>query len=93
MGAGVQAVALDGEAEMAGHDGMPSAFAMACGYEGRAMASEGSAIFLVERASNGEILSVWAGIAGRDGIEPGVWYTLRDGKPVEVASIDRETAS
>ena len=67
--------------------------AMACGYKGRAMASEGSALVLAERDINDEIIAVWAGIAGRDGIEPGVWYTLRYGKPVEVASIDRETAS
>ncbi|MBB95625.1 MAG: hypothetical protein CML68_13670 [Rhodobacteraceae bacterium] len=58
--------------------------AMASGYEGRASASEGSAIFLVDRDDEGEILHVFAGIAGRDDIKPGTFYTLKDGKPVEV---------
>jgi hypothetical protein len=59
--------------------------AMACGYEGRAMGKEGNAIFLAERDSDLNIIAVWAGIVGRDGIKPETWYTLRDGKPVEVA--------
>ena len=58
--------------------------AMACGSAGHAMASEGCAIFLVERNLDLGIVAVWAGIAGSDGIEPGVWYTLREGKPVRV---------
>ena len=57
--------------------------ATASGFNGKAQASEGSAIFLCERDENGEIAHVFAGIAGRDGIKPDTFYTLRDGKPVE----------
>ena len=57
---------------------------MASGYKGKAMASEGSAIFLVERDDKMKIINVFAGIAGKDGIKPGVFYELIDGKPSEV---------
>ena len=56
---------------------------MACGYKGRAMGADDNALFLVERNDNFEIVNVWAGIVGKDGIESGVWYTLKDGKPVK----------
>ena len=58
--------------------------AMSSGWKGRAMGAEGCALFLVERADNDNILAVWAGIAGHDGIKPNVWYQLINGKPVEV---------
>ncbi|RWB85963.1 MAG: hypothetical protein EOQ52_20665 [Mesorhizobium sp.] len=58
--------------------------ATASGYEGKARGREGCALFLAERATNGEIINVWAGIVGRDGIKPDTWYRLKDGKPVEV---------
>ncbi len=48
------------------------------------MGADGNALFLVERDGEYKIVAVWAGIAGQDGIKPNVWYTLRDGKPVEV---------
>ena len=57
--------------------------ATASGYEGKVRGKEGCALFLVERASDGAILSVWAGIAGKDGIKPDVFYRLKDGTPVE----------
>jgi hypothetical protein len=56
---------------------------MASGRYGRAMGAEGCALFLVERDADWKIVSVWAGIAGRDGILPGVWYTLNGGQPVQ----------
>jgi len=58
--------------------------ATASGYEGKARGVAGCALFLVERDGSGEILHVWAGIAGKDGIKPSTFYRLVDGKPVEV---------
>jgi hypothetical protein len=60
--------------------------ATASGYQGKARAKEGCAIFLVERNDDYEIINVFAGIAGKDGIKPNVWYRLEEGKPVEVVS-------
>ena len=65
---------------------------MAIGHGGRAMGAAGNALFLVYRAPNtGEILHAWAGIVGRDGVEPGVWYSLgSDGHPVASAQMEAE---
>jgi hypothetical protein len=51
------------------------------------MGAVGNALFLVYRhPRTSEILHVWAGIVGRDGIDPDTWYRLgADGKP-EVVS-------
>jgi hypothetical protein len=51
----------------------------------RAIGLEGSALFLTYRdPATGTIEHVWAGIAGRDGILPGTWYTLdREGRPIK----------
>ena len=57
--------------------------AMACGYQGSVSGKAGNALFLVERNDKYDIIAVWAGIAGKDGIEPDTAYTLRDGKPVK----------
>ena len=78
-----------GAASATGYSGAASATgyrgaAMASGRFGRAMGADGCALFLVERDDEWKIVSVWAGIAGRDGIEPHVWYTLEGGKPVRV---------
>ena len=79
-----------GAASATGYQGAASAtgdhgIALAGGYEGKAMAAEGCALFLVSRDDDtGKIIHAWAGIAGRDGIKPLVWYTLGvDGEPVE----------
>jgi hypothetical protein len=63
-----------------------SSIAIASGKGGRSMGAKGCALFLVERDDNYKIVAVWAGIVGHGGIKPNVWYTLKDGKPVEVAS-------
>jgi hypothetical protein len=81
-----------GAASATGHRGAASATgyqgaASATGYRGAVMGAEGNALFLVERDQDtGEILHAWAGIAGRGGIKPGVWYTLTDGQPVETVA-------
>ncbi|RUW69840.1 hypothetical protein EOA28_24825 [Mesorhizobium sp. M2A.F.Ca.ET.067.02.1.1] len=64
--------------------------ATASGYEGKVRGREGCALFLAERSSNGDIVNVWAGIAGRDGIKPDTWYRLKDGEPVEVEDKGRD---
>jgi len=61
--------------------------AMASGWKGRAMAAEGCAIFLVERGEDYNIIEVWAGIAGKDGVKPNVWYTLESGEPKEISQL------
>ena len=59
--------------------------AMAPGYDGRVMGADGNALFLARRNYEGRITHVWAGIAGRDGIKPNVWYCLsKNGTPEEV---------
>jgi hypothetical protein len=59
---------------------------MASGRFGRAMGADGCALFLAERDTNWIIVAVWAGVAGRDGVKADTWYTLENGKPVEVAA-------
>jgi hypothetical protein len=59
--------------------------ALSGGLNGNVMGAEGCALFLVHRAKSGAIKHAWAGIVGRDGICPNVWYVLgADGKPQEV---------
>jgi hypothetical protein len=78
---------LSARAEIkASEDGTPlHAVAIATGYQGQARASSGSAIVLVERTTDGDILHVRASKVGENGIKPDVWYTLTDGEFTEVA--------
>jgi len=76
------AASSTGDQSAASSTGCQSA-AMSSGYQGRVMGALGNALFLVHRNDNYEITHAWAGIVGRDGIEPEVWYVLgADGKPV-----------
>jgi len=84
------ATGLRGAASATGDQGAASATgdqgaAMSAGYEGRVMGADGNALFLIERDDRLNIIAVWAGIAGRDGIKADTWYMLRGGQPVEVA--------
>jgi len=61
-----------------------SGAATASGDRGRVRGTNGCALFLVHRAAAGKIAHAWAGIDGKDGIKPMVWYSLdANGKPVE----------
>jgi hypothetical protein len=61
--------------------------AMSAGFQGRVQGAEGCALFLVYRDGDYNILHAWAGIAGKNGILPNVWYTLNaKGQPVEVVA-------
>ena len=61
------------------------AVAIATGEKGKARAPMGSAIVLVERDENdGSILHIRASKIGDNGIKPDIWYSLEDGKFVEV---------
>ena len=73
------ATGIRGAASATGDQGA----AMSTGYDGRVMGAEGNALFLAERDDKLNIIAVWAGIAGRDGIKPDTWYVLRNGKPEE----------
>ncbi|WP_420013949.1 DUF7666 domain-containing protein [Tateyamaria sp.] len=79
-----------GAASATGYQGAASATggrgaAMASGFKGRVLGEDGCALFLCERDANGEILNVWAGVAGRDGIKADTWYVLENGTPVEMS--------
>ena len=61
--------------------------ALSAGLLGRAKASEGSAIVLVNRNENGVIGHIRCAIAGRE-VKPDTWYTLNDaGEFEEVANV------
>lgn len=58
--------------------------ASATGDQGRAKGADGNALFLCERNDQYEIIAVWAGIVGKDGIKPDTFYRLENGKPIDV---------
>ena len=58
--------------------------AMTTGFYGRVMGEAGNAIVCVERGDNGEIKAILAGIVDGETLKPGVWYTVENGRWVEV---------
>ena len=58
--------------------------AMTTGFFGCVMGDIGNAIVCVERRNNGEIAAILAGVVDGETLKPGVWYTVKNGKWVEV---------
>ena len=87
---GEAATGTSGAASATGTRGAASAtgkhgVALAAGYLCRGMVTEDCLLVLVERDyETGRILHHFSALCGEQGIEPGVWYVLRNGKP-EVA--------
>nr|DAE22179.1 MAG TPA: hypothetical protein [Siphoviridae sp. ctLsx2] len=58
--------------------------AMTTGFYGRVMGGRGNAIVCVERKNNGEIATILSGIVDGETLKPCVWYTVKNGRWVEV---------
>ena len=91
---GGHATGESGAASATGWSGAASAdgahsVAMASGHDGRAKGELGCALFLAERDPAGKLVAAAAVIVGRKKhgirIEPDTWYSLRDGRLVEVS--------
>ena len=78
-----------GAASATGWSGAASAtgkgcVAMTTGFYGRVMGGRGNAIVCVERKNNGEIATILSGIVDGETLKPCVWYTVKNGRWVEV---------
>ena len=78
-----------GAASATGWSGAASAtgkgcVAMTTGFYGRVMGGRGNAIVCVERKNNGDIATILSGIVDGETLKPGVWYTVKNGKWVEM---------
>ena len=88
MGA-ASATGESGAASATGESGAASAtgkgcVAMTTGLYGRVMGGRGNAIVCVERKNNGDIATILSGIVDGETLKPGVWYTVKNGKWVEM---------
>ncbi|HBV8348775.1 TPA: hypothetical protein MD710_004541, partial [Serratia marcescens] len=61
-------------AEVSGSHSVAAAF----GIEGKARASENSALVLCYRNDEGELIHIRASKVGENGIKPNAWYTLNE---------------
>ena len=61
-----------------------NAHAINTGHLGKAAAAIGCGIYLAEYKNNGDLIRNFAGIIGKNGLEPDTFYTLVDGEPKEV---------
>ena len=86
-----------GVATASGYQGVATASGRFCGayasgHFGKVSGVAGSSLHLDERIwapdteQHGKIVAVWAGIVGCNGIKPNTFYTLKNGKPIEVES-------
>ena len=78
-----------GAASATGWSGAASAtgkycVAMTTGFFGHVMGDIGNAIVCVERRDNGEVAAILAGIVDGKTLKPGVWYTVKNGRWMEV---------
>lgn len=78
-----------GAASATGRSGAASAtgkycVAMTTGFFGHVMGDIGNAIVCVERRDNGEVAAILAGIVDGKTLKPGVWYTVKNGRWMEV---------
>ena len=83
------ATGVRGAASATGWSGAASAtgkycVAMTTGFFGHVMGDIGNAIVCVERRDNGEVAAILAGIVDGKTLKPGVWYTVKNGRWMEV---------
>ena len=83
------ATGWSGAASATGRRGAASAtgkycVAMTTGFLGHVMGDIGNAIVCVERRDNGEVAAILAGIVDGKTLKPGVWYTVKNGRWMEV---------
>ena len=83
------ATGWSGAASATGWSGAASAtgkycVAMTTGFFGHVMGDIGNAIVCVERRDNGEVAAILAGIVDGKTLKPGVWYTVKNGRWMEV---------
>jgi hypothetical protein len=82
--AGNQSAATNTGSRSAATNTGENAHALNTGYLGKAAAAIGCGIYLAEYNNDGDLIHNFAGIIGKNGLEPDTFYTLEDGEPKEV---------